>query len=148
MKASHALILLVLGTSSLALADQAQQAGGKEHPRQVNKGIHRQMTSAQREDEIFAQLGLSPDQQAQIQTVRQKYDLEPGKGKALARDEQKKLHLQRDEEIAKILTPEQRTKWEQLNAEHAGGGAHRGGGHRKTAAAPEGASGQTTPGGK
>lgn len=149
MKASHALILLVLGASSLVLAGQAQAqtppAGGKEHARPEKKAAHRQMTSAQREDERFAQLGLSPDQQQQIQAVRQKYDLEPGKGQGLTRDELKKLRMQRDEEIAKILTPEQHTKWEQLNAKHAGGGAHRGaGGHRKV---PAGASGQTPPGG-
>lgn len=148
MKASKALILLVLGTGSLALAGQAQaqapKAGGKEAMHQGKKAAPRQ-TSAQREDGLFAQLGLNPDQQQQIQALRQKYDaqLEPGKGQALTRDERQKLHTQREEEIAKILTPEQRTKWEQLNAEHAGNRAHRGaGGHRK---AP--ASGLTAPSG-
>lgn len=144
MKASHALILLALGAGALALAGQvqaqAQPAGGKEHARQAKKAAHRQMTSAQREDDLFAQLGLSPDQQTQVQALRQKYDQEPGKGKAPTRDELKKLHMQRDEEIAKILTPEQRTKWEALNAKHAGGGAHRGAGGLRKASA----SGSTT----
>lgn len=148
MKVSHAVTLLALGAGALALAGQVQaqapKAEGKEPVHQEKKAAPRQ-TRAQREDALFAQLNLSADQQTQVQAVRQKYDLEPGKGQT--RDEMRKVRMQRDEEISKILTPEQRAKWEQLNAKHAG--AHRGAGaHRKAAgAAPAGVSGQAAPGG-
>ncbi|MCC7265080.1 MAG: hypothetical protein IT369_21455 [Candidatus Latescibacteria bacterium] len=135
MKTSHVLILLVLGASALGLAGQAlaQPLGRKSHTHHQSQ----RQSSSQREDALLAQLNLSPDQQQQVQALRQKYDaqLAPGKGQAPAREEAKKLRLQREDELARIFTPEQRTKWEELHAQQAGGRAHRAEGRPQGSAA-------------
>lgn len=146
MTASHALILLVLGASSLVLASQlqAQPVARKVHTHHQAKPVQRQ-SSTQKEDALLAQLNLSPDQQAQIQTLRQQYEtrLNRAKDQPLTPAERRKLQAEREGEIAQVLTPEQRTRWDQLHAAPSGTRAPHGNrGHHQAAA-----SGLSTPNG-
>ena len=134
MKALNSLIvLLAVGMGCLGLAAQAYAQAAGAGSEQGGKVGQRQKVNGQRVggmENVLAQLGLTADQQKQIQEVRQKYDAQrqSAGGQRPSRAALQKLRQQQDAEVAQILTPDQRTKWEQLRAQRAAGGGHRGAG--------------------
>jgi len=133
MKALHSLLLtMALGIGILGLTAQAR---AETAPTPAKSGSHHQGMSQgtsvrhlDRLDGILAQLSLTADQQQQIQTIRQKNAPQRPAAESSQRitaADRQKTRQQQDNEIAKLLTNEQRVKWDQLMAQSAATGTHR-----------------------
>ena len=157
-------VLLALGVGLSCLADPADarrggrgggRAGGgqkkgnlTEEQRQARKEkrAERQETLTdeeraamkeqrqQRTGDRFAELNLTDDQKAKLQTVRDKYSTRTQElrdsGERPSADEMKTIREQQQAEIAGILTAEQRAQLEERRAQRPEGGRGRGFGRR------------------
>jgi Spy/CpxP family protein refolding chaperone len=126
MKLTTTLALAAAFCTTLAFAeDQKPAPGAGENPR----GGRQQMTPEQRADRLKQELGLTDDQTAKVKAV---YEKNQDKFKALREDKSlseedrrakfREMMKSTMEDVSAILTPEQKTKFqEQMQRRREGG---------------------------